>query len=405
MNIQYNLFALFIISVPSIVAMEEEIVQKCEYNRQVFAHYFANSAASAEEKQLLGYDPQIRFVPMPDTDIHLRRLSLFVHGFCGDGDDVAYMQEHNTSDFITFHFPDHQVLHQLTSIKKTSFGGSTEILPLLYALKKIKDAGAHAVDIVPISRAATSTINTLATLVQPSDKLDKQLQKLLITSQDRAGILSMIQKGTISLWWPLRDIKTTLQEKVDTVIDSSFCSSWLTHSRICGALFSWIPRSSKALIGGCVTYSLLPIVTAHRPWAETVPKSLALLQEHDLKNFKIITLLQPYDLAVHNVNEGAYIESLPAQPEHNYVVPGISGGHITSDWNLDLAVNAFRKEYGSSYNPNIADKRMSKILDTTRTSQIIKEHGSVQQFLDAYYAFDTHADKQAFWRTNEKIIN
>lgn len=402
MNKQYIAFLLCFVYTTAIWTM-----QNVTYNRKKISQHFNDYSPTQDNQKILGYNPQIRFVHNEDQQVQHQRVSLFVHGFGGDGDNIDIIQENNPSDFITFNLPDHNFSKSKINITKTSFGGQNEILPLIYTLNTMNNAGINAVDLVSFSRGAATTINTLASLIEPSESLEFSLQKLNITADDRKKILSMIHNGTITLWWPLRDFKTLIEEKIDIIIDS--CSPqrlfirmprFIDIIRSFELFWIWMPVLSKSIIKSFAYYAI-PLVTSHKWHERTVTESLGLLNEKDLK-FKIMTLLQPNDQVVHNTNEGAYIEALPTLPEHKYVGVGICGDHMKTDWNVDLAVKIFRMNYGCSYSQNlkISVTQMYKVgnfLTENRVSEIIKKHKSVQSFLDTYYTKDT-PDKETFWQ-------
>ena len=127
----------------------------------------------------------------------------------------------------------------------------------------------------------------------------------------------------------------------------------------------------------------MPALTAYRPWAHSVSKSLKTFKSHPQFKCTILVILQPGDASVGNLNEGAYIEALPSNKEDTYIAVGVTPGHLQYDENQLLIVNAFRRTHGASYDTS---KPLSdELLQNANNAQLLTAHTSIQCFLDTHY--------------------
>ena len=110
-----------------------------------------------------------------------------------------------STHLVSFNFPDYDLHSRNKVTEKTTFGTIQEILPVLYMLKKIVvDGKIDTVDLYGFSAGGGAVVNALAIL--NSDRYQKEVGAIGITTADRKKILHALQRGHIILNCPLKTL-------------------------------------------------------------------------------------------------------------------------------------------------------------------------------------------------------
>lgn len=128
------------------------------------------------------------------------------HGFGGNSDAIIKKIRPYTSDnLLGFNFKDANFSHETGDDRKTLFATPLDSLPLLYILKQvIVKQGLSKITLYGHGAGASTIILTIDLL--NSNAHDALLKQCGITKDDQQRILAILQKGTIILDAPFRNI-------------------------------------------------------------------------------------------------------------------------------------------------------------------------------------------------------
>lgn len=154
-----------------------------------------------------------------DYDLHLfslpgsnERTMICFHGY-GDSYQIAEALKRLyqlKATLVSFNFPEHDIKEGKRYDPKTaSFGTINELLPALYVMKKIVlDQGLESIDLYGFSAGGGAVINAIAVL--NGGAYDSELKGIGIGAEDKARLLSAIQRGMVILDAPLKSIEEVM---------------------------------------------------------------------------------------------------------------------------------------------------------------------------------------------------
>lgn len=273
------------------------------------------------QKVLFGYDLELEHIIDNDPAIKTnhQRPTLYLHGF-GDTKHSARLLKALADvlpgDVITFNFHDRGFI--IPKLYHSNLGQLPDILPALYALKWAKDRlHSTQIDLFGYSRGGATILNMIAILNDKTGTYDKELTRVGIDAHERNALLSMIQKGCITLNCPLTDVNVTADYRFKSLAPKVLKA----FSRIGLYKLDGIQAIESARLIGDLT-------------------------------LKILIHFQYHDTIVSNRNEAElYTRLAQHNPSTTYIVLGNSGGHLHTHAALAHAIHTFRKMYGSSYDP------------------------------------------------------
>jgi hypothetical protein len=138
---------------------------------------------------------------------------LCCHGYGSNSRLINVIHSYGVVDahLVGFNFPDHDITYK-SDHRYVKFGTVDELLPALYVLKLIVvDAGADKVSLYGFSAGGGAVVNMIGVL--NTQEFDQRLAEKGITLQDKAAMLSAIQKGVILLDAPLKSMEEIAASK------------------------------------------------------------------------------------------------------------------------------------------------------------------------------------------------
>ncbi len=316
-----------------------------------------------EQKKLFGYELDIEYLQEPNPEIHCtpNRPTLYFHGWGSTKNSGKVLKKYLDvlpGDVITFNFPDAHGF--ISRFLRTSFGQLPEVLAGLYVLKYAKDTlNLEAIDLFGISRGGAVVVNLIAVLNDKTGKYDDDLLRIGINAQERKELLQIIQNGCIVLNCSLIDMNVTLKYR--------------------------FPRAAS-FITKIGTY-----VTQYNP-----DGLQALDSANNLDNLRLNILIhfQHNDRTVSNHYEAEFYQRMAKhRPKTTYLVLGNDGGHVHSHTALCKTIHTFRKQHGSSYDPE-HDKRYSETIkpDTpiAYPDCLLQPGAQAEECIAAFHQFCRH---------------
>lgn len=324
-----------------------------------------NILQKKEQRKLLHYKLQIEHIvdTNPDHQVNHHRPTIYLHGW-GDTKDSAKLLKAFCDvlpgDLITFNFRDHGVL--LPKLGYANLGQLPDVLSTIYVLKWTRDTlQAKEVDLFGYSRGGATLLNTIAVLSDKSGSYDKELNQIGVTLKDRQELLRMIEKGCHVLDCPLTDSNVTVSEFMQS--KSEF---WIA------ALEAFTRHKRDGLQG--------------------------LASAGTFKGLRLNMLLhfQHNDTIVSNKNEAELYNRLSLHnPLTTYLVLGNNGGHLHSHAALAHTIHAFKRMYGSSYDPSYALQYYDQKSHDTYSNRLLRPGVGVEKVIDRFYEQCRHNEQTA----------
>lgn len=308
------------------------------------------------QKTLLGYDVQIEHIIDNDPTINTNhaRPTLYLHGL-GDNKHSARLLKALADvlpgDVITFNFRDRGLV--IPKVRHSSLGQLPDILPALYALKWAKDRlQISEIDLFGYSRGGATVLNMIAVLHDTTGTYDQELARIGIDMQERAALLAMIQKGSITLNCPLIDANVSAEYRFKSLAPK---------------VLKTLARVGRYQLDGI--------------------QALKSAQTFAGLTLNILVHFQYHDTIVSNRNEAALYRCLAQHNPHStYIVLGNNGGHLHTHAALAHTIHTFRKQYGSSYDPAY-DTQYSTYAHLPDSANILLQPGDdVDHVIEHYYA-------------------
>lgn len=220
----------------------------------------------------------------------------------------------------------------LSDLKGISFGQSDEIVTAIQTLYQVyqdseingcyseKDRIIH---VTSYCRGSLVALNTLAALYETPQDVDAKLQKMGISSNEKAKIAQAVEKGSIVLYCPLRDFASLVEQHITQKVD------YILRPRLFESfhlIYSWIGIFVTKILTKIALYGVLPLTTAYRPWKSNLATSFDILRKHN-KKFRFLVLPEWQDAVVldHDIDE--FVDALPASPENVCFFPHFDSSH------------------------------------------------------------------------------
>ncbi len=306
------------------------------------------------QKVLFSYPLKIEHIVDMDPAVQTNhtRPTLYLHGWADTGRSALLLKalcDVLPGDVITFDFRDRGVV--IPKLRHSNLGQLPDVLPALYTLKWAKDTlNLDEIDLFGYSRGAAVVLNMLAVLNDKTGKYDNDLARLQIYAKERSELLAMIQRGCITLNCPLTNANVSANFRF-----KEFAPNVLK-------LFSKVARYK---IDG-----IQAIESAEQ---------LAGLKLNILMHF------QYHDTIVSNANEAElYARLAKHNPETTYVVLGNNGGHIHTHAALAHSIHTFKKQFGSSYDPEY-DEQYHATRALLHDSSVLLQPGEQASTIIAQY--------------------
>lgn len=297
----------------------------------------------------LGYDPDVRVLfdqSRSDSDKQLLHPTLYINGWGTDREwSERWLKKSNlfVMPAITYKLPDDDQTN-IYGLCKTSFGQWSDIAPTLYILKKCYDAGCTGIDLFGFSRGGATILNTLEVLHTYS--YPQSLEKLGIDKKTCKGILSMIQKGCITLDAPLKHVypvvKAQVRKKrihllngIQHKLVMSLCAG------ICNT-DSFLGDCIDTMGAICLNYLIFPILMSYKPW-----RHQAITSAKKLKDLNLTFLInyEKSDMQVTDYGNKELYEIL-AHDHIVYCVVSNDAGHAATRKTLGNVFHAFKHVHG-----------------------------------------------------------
>ncbi|MGE0009894.1 MAG: hypothetical protein AB7F19_05075 [Candidatus Babeliales bacterium] len=156
-----------------------------------------------EGTKLFGYNLDLELAPTQspnDTEI-----TISAHGYGSNKKRGINLAKNApmSGQILTFNLPDYDCLDR--KLKALSHGTINEILPFLYALKTVLNAGAKRVNLYGFSAGGGVIVNALGIL--NGTRFDAELTKIGITGSDKAAMLKAVENGIVILEVPLKSME------------------------------------------------------------------------------------------------------------------------------------------------------------------------------------------------------
>jgi hypothetical protein len=281
----------------------------------------SSRAEKKKQHKLFRYNLSIEHIidNAPEQVINHNRPTLFLHGF-GDTKHSAKLLKAFCDvlpgDIVTFQFRDHGVL--IPKIRHSNLGQLPDVLSALYTLAWMKEnIKPQAIDLFGYSRGGATVVNLIAVLNDKTDAYDEALATIGIDTPLRKELLTLIERGCITLNCPLTDMNVSVN-----------------------SMFKNIGNHLIGLLKGISSYD---------------PNGLqALSSAQTFKGLHLKTLIhfQHHDTIVSNNNEALFYDRIATHnPQNTYLVLGNDGGHLHTHGTLSNTIHQFRKMHGASYDP------------------------------------------------------
>ena len=308
------------------------------------------------QKILFGYDLQIEHIIDHDTTVQTKhtRPTLYFHGLGDNKHSAKLLKAFGDvlpGDVITFNFHDRGVV--IPKVRHSNLGQLPDVLPALYTLKWAKDRlKINEIDLFGYSRGGATVLNLIAVLNDKTGKYDKELTRIAIDANERKALLSMIQKGCVTLNCPLTNVNVSAEYRFKGLA----------------------PKILKALARvGLYKLDGIQAIESTQTFG-------------DLK-LNILLHFQNRDTIVSNKNEAELYKNLAQyNPNSTYIVLGNNGGHLHTHAALAHAIHTFKKTYGSSYDPAY-DTQYHATRTLLKDANVLLQPGDrAQQVIENYYA-------------------
>ncbi len=316
------------------------------------------------QKNLFNYNLEIEHIVDANSAIQTNqnRPTLVLHGW-GDTKNIAKLLKGLCDvlpgNVITFNFHDRGVI--IPKIHHSSLGQLHDVLPALYTLKWARDRlNITEIDLFGYSRGAATVLNMIAVLNDKTGTYDKDLARLDIYAQERNSLLSMIQRGCITLNCPLSNANMTAAFRFKEYAPN---------------LLKAFARVGHYQIDGL--------------------QALQSAEKFDGLKLNILLHFQNNDTIVSNQNEAKLYNRLAKHnPKTTYVVLGDNGGHIHTHAALAHAVHTFRKQFGSSYDPEYDTQYQATESLLTDANKLLQPGKQAKHVIAQYYNKCQTADCQ-----------
>jgi pimeloyl-ACP methyl ester carboxylesterase len=306
-----------------------------------------------EHKRVLKYKPHIEHIVDLDPAIVVnhRRPTLFLHGW-GDTKHSAKLLKAYCDvlpgDVVTFNFRDQGVI--IPKLRCSNLGQLPDVLSALFTLKWMKDTlQIDEVDLCGYSRGGATLLNMICVLHDASGAYDYDLARIGIDAQERAALLRMIERGCHVLNCPLTDANVTIESRMKN-------TKWIN-------LFEQFTKYKRNGLQGLRS-----------------AQGFAGLRLNMLIHF------QHNDRIVSNLNEAElYYRLATHNPKDTYIVLGDNGGHLHSHAALAHTIHAFKKKYGSSYDPRYVSQYYDTLSNHDLANRLLQPGNQAEQIIDAFH--------------------
>lgn len=268
--------------------------------------------------KILGFDPQIRIYGSDTLTYNGRQTTIYVHGLGENSQTIIPYFKLNSyllpGIVVSFDFPDVIPGTFRSNFSKLSLAQTEDIATLCMVLKILDESGLETMHLFGTSRGGATIVNTLARLCQ-YEKHTPFFTTLTISKEQAERILNKISKGTIILNVSLVDSKA-------------------------------VARHLLKFAGSAIINTLAPLLTMHRVGGDQAINAAKIIAS---KNFAILVHFEYKDFIVGNARDAEFYTNIMGP--RTYLVLADEGGHIHSGHTLELAIQAFRKQYGGAYYP------------------------------------------------------
>jgi len=291
---------------------------------------FQKLISSERVQQIVQYDPAIEYIYAKNNE-HNQSVTIYFHGWNRDK-----LSSTRTSLFTTpaiiFNFPD-ATANKAEPWKTMNLAQLPDIMPALVILHAIAASDiAESINLVGHSRGGGVVVNLLAILNHP-EKYKKIFQTIGIDESLRKKIIQMIENGVVVLDCPLKDIYTSIRQKVrykrSHILPAAHTNqqNFMLKQYLCSA-YNTILNSFDHACTFTLQYIVFPLTTNYRPWREHPSESVKMLD-----GLKLTTIVRYDDgdfIITNNDDETFYQTLKNHNPETTFLITSRKCGHCSS---------------------------------------------------------------------------